>query len=287
MNAMLAPLHPHSVDRSTGVVTPKLPKFELSLQSIVVVDGRECKVVRRVSGDRWELVDMADGCLSFPTDEEIASKMRDGNWYFDGESGIRIYAPPPPSPIAIGPKAHASNLRKHAYVEACLATPEGLRCSRTFINPIAARVAAEREEDPPAFTTILNWIGEYRRFGEAYGTAAYSDRHDRKGRPAKAPFEHLSEPIQEALDAWLVVGKKALAYALLVKRVRELDEDRGHLIAPTLDPDYLDQLTPSRRISPGRRSLCRTVLMRKSTSTTRPSTSCWSMRAAFPSAAPT
>jgi len=213
------------------------PQFALTPGGTVVIAGRSFLVERRHANGRWQFV-ATDNCeLCFKNDHELALLMRDGEFYIEGGRRGQVFAPP--SPIAVGPKAHEQNIRKHAYVDACLKTGE-LRRSRRWLLPAIHAVATERGEKQPGFTTVLSWLKEYELHGERYGTAAYCDRNDLKGNRKARLLPYQEHAIEKGLDAWLTLRKKRLGYDVVCAEVKKFDEEHGHeLDKGGLDPCFV------------------------------------------------
>lgn len=218
-----------------------VPAFQLPLGMPVVIEGTEFQVERRLQDGRWQFLSVEEGTPRFLSDAQLAELMQGGSFYVEKERGLRAFAPAPISPLLIGPEAHAANQRKHDYVMACVRAPGGLKRSRLALLGIIQEVASARGETPPGFTTVLNWIDEYERHGEYFGTAAYSDRHDLKGArgPRSAAFQ--DQAVALGLDAYLQLGKKRVAYDLVCEAVRKFDEEQGRFLDKgALGPKYVD-----------------------------------------------
>jgi len=126
-------------------------------------------------------------------------------------------------------------------VTTCLAAGQ-LRRSRRWLLPIINETARSRGENPPGFSTVLNWLDEYERHGHLYGTAAYSDRHDLKGSRVTRLMPYQERAIDEGIDAWLMLRKKRLGYDVVCAAVAKYDEEHGHEIDKgALGPKYVDQ----------------------------------------------
>ena len=224
------------------------PLFDLPRGAVVTIESREFVVERRLPGGRWQFISLPDGEPRFHTDGELATLMGRGQFFMSGDGGLRVYAPPPPNPLAVGREAHARNHRKHAYVTAALQSDRTFRRSRGFLVPIIKTCAADRDETAPSFTSVLTWIDEYRRYGEIYGTAAYSDRHDRKGRRGSRLDDYQDRAIEAGLNRFAELGKATAAYATVCAEVRKFDEERGRLLDRGLLPagriDHRGRLKP-------------------------------------------
>jgi putative transposase len=226
------------------------PKFMLTLKSMLMLCGVEYQVERRnpEPDGRWQLLSIAEGTPILKTDRQLADHLAANEFHIPFERGMRLFAPPPLSPIAIGEKAKAANLRKHAYVQACLDAPGGLVRSRPKLMPVIKACAEERNEPPPGFSTVLSWLCEYERYGEVYGTAAYSDRHDLKGGAGSRLLDYQERAIEYGIERWLELGHKAKAYALVEKFIRDFDDKEGDLLdKDALGPTYVDD---GRRLIP-------------------------------------
>ncbi|MGZ3382027.1 MAG: Mu transposase C-terminal domain-containing protein, partial [Isosphaeraceae bacterium] len=242
----------HGQTQAAAVPLPE-PKFILPPGAVVMIGEEEYQVERRLPDGRCQLLSVAEGIPLFQTDRQLADRQLRGEFYVAAERGLRIFAPPPLSPIAIGDKAHEKNLRKHAYVQHCLDEVYPLVLSRQRLVPVIEGCAAARGEEAPAFTTVLSWLKEWQRYGEVYGTAAYSDRHDLKGRFGGRMLDHQERAIEYGIDQWLKLGKKVLAYDLVVDHVRKFDEERGPLLdKASLGPVYVD--SKGRLIPPSKRT---------------------------------
>jgi len=202
------------------------PQFALKPGGVVVIEDRSFIVERRIK-DRWQFLAVDNHEPLFKSDADLAVLLREGRFYIEGDRGGQVFAPPPISPIAVGPDAHKHNLRKHAYVGACLATGE-LRRSRRWLLPQIHALAAERGENVPGFSTVLSWLDEYERHGQLYGTAAYCDRHDLKGNRKERLMPYQEQAIEKGLDAWLTLRKKRLGYDIVCSEVAKYDEERGN-----------------------------------------------------------
>jgi putative transposase len=240
--------HAQKSDLAIGHSPTMQPLFDLTRHSVVVIKDREFVVERRLPGNRWQFLDARNGEPRFHTDAELAVLMGRGEFFMSGEQGVRIYAPPPPSPLAIGPESHERNLRKHAYVSAALENDHAFRRSRGFLVPIITKCAAERGEAPPSFTSVLAWIDEYRRFGDVYGTAAYCDRHDRKGARGSRLEDYQERAIEAGLNRFAELGRASLAYPTVCAEVRKIDDERGRLmdrgLLPPASLDHRGRLKP-------------------------------------------
>ena len=216
------------------------PRVALEPGGVVVLKGRRCLVERRIK-DRWQLLGVEDKEVHLPTDRELARLQSEGRFHTEWCGTRRFRAPAPPTPLSIGPEAHASNLRKHAYVSACLSI-DNLRRSRSLLKPVIRAVAEGRGEKAPGFTTVLNWIDEYERHGPTYGTAAYSDRHDLKGRREQRLLAVQEKAIRIGIDRLLRGGTAPKAYAAVWRFVRLFDAKYGrHLDKTALGPNFVDE----------------------------------------------
>lgn len=208
-----------------GAAAPT-PAFQLPLGAMLTIGDTEHQVERRLPDGRWQFIS-TEGTPRFLSDREIAALMKRGEFYVSRERGMRVFAPPPISPLLVGPKAHAENLRKHDYVAACVGMTGRFKRSRSALVPIIEEIAKSRSEMPPGFTTVLNWIDEFERHGELYGTAAYSDRHDLKGGRGERLLAHQEAAIAVGIEGWFQLGSKVQAYDLVCEEVRKFDSERG------------------------------------------------------------
>ncbi len=224
------------------------PQFAFHPGSLVVLDDQNWVVERRLGTGQWQFLCIDDGLPRFITDEEIAILQREGSFHLHASSSKRVAGPSPISPVVVGDEGRASNLRKHEYVESC----RGLPRSRRILPLTIAEVAAKRGEQAPGFTTVLQWLDECERWGATLGTAAYSDRHDLKGGRGTRVPEHLERALEAGVDAWLQLQNRDLAFAVVEREVRRIDDEEGRSIdKASLPARYVDPagrlLPPSRR----------------------------------------
>lgn len=224
------------------------PRFAFRQNNVVVMDQQNWVVQQRLGTGQWMFLHMETGEPRMLADEEIARRQREGGFHLHPSSSKRTLGPEPLSPIIVGTEGREANLRKHAYVEAC----RGLPRSRRALRPTIAAVAEERGEAAPGFTTVLLWLDEHEVWGATLGTAAYSDRHDLKGGRGSRLPAHLERALDAGIDAWLQLQNGDLAYAVVEKEVRRIDEQEGFLVDKcSLPKRYVDDagrlLPPSRR----------------------------------------
>jgi putative transposase len=224
--------------------TSSNPQFAFRQNTVVVVDGVNWLIQQRLSTGQWLLLQMETGETNLIRDNEIAQLQGEGRFHLHQTSSKVVAAPAPLSPVVIGEKVRAANLRKHEYVQAC----QGLPRSRKALLSVIASVAQKLDEPAPGFTSVLNWMDEFEAWAETFGTAAYSDRHDLKGTRGSRLPAHLDRAIDVGLEAWLQLQNCDLAYAVVRKEVSRIDEEEGHTIDKLSLPEcYVD---PSGRLLP-------------------------------------
>lgn len=225
----------------TDLVTLTQPTFALKPGAVFTMEGERALVERHLPDGKWQFLMIEDREPRFRTDAQLADLMKRGDFFLDHEPGLRVVDVPPISPLLVGPDAQKNNARKHDYVRACLAAPGGFARSRPRLRPIIQAVADSRNETPPGFSTVLGWIDEHKRYGEIWGTAAYSDRHDLKGPRGHQLLPQQERAIEAGIERWLKVRKKGLAYAFVCEQVRAYDEENGAFIdKDALGPEFVD-----------------------------------------------
>lgn len=213
------------------------PRFGFRQNTVVVLDGVNWLVQQRLSTGQWLLSEMETGETNLVRDDEIARLQREGRFHLHQASSRVAAAPAPLSPLVIGEKAREANLRKHEYVQACIGLPR----SRNALLRVISSVAEKRMEPPPSFTSVLNWMDEFEEWGEALGTAAYSDRHDLKGKRGSRLPPHLDRALDLGVEAWLQLQNCDLAYAIVCKEVSRIDEEESDTIDRVSLPEcYVD-----------------------------------------------
>ena len=126
--------------------------------------------------------------------------------------------------------------------EDILAADPLIRRTRSRLVPVIAVCAADRGEERPGFTTVLSWLSEWERFGGVYGTAAYCDRHDLKGKSGGRLAEYQEQAIVEGIEAWFALRSKAKAYAIVCEAVQKFDEREGvNWDKASLPPGLIDE----------------------------------------------
>ncbi|MBN9589026.1 MAG: Mu transposase C-terminal domain-containing protein [Alphaproteobacteria bacterium] len=228
----------------------RTPKMALVVRSRVIIGGHEYDVERRLN-DSWYFLNPKTNEPCCYSDSDIAKLQATGRFHVVFQPNEKSDATLPPSPLCVGEHAHASNMRKLEYVEACVRHPD-FCLSRGVLIPIAEAIAQKRGERVPAFQSMLNWIEKYDRYFAVYGAAAFSDRHDKKGNYGDRTPEYQNRALQVGIDHWLKRQSKANAYASVVEYVREYNAtDASNADKSTLDPKYLDEtgdlLPPSKR----------------------------------------
>lgn len=217
--------------------TCSTPRFAFRQNSVVVMDGVNWLVQQRLSTGQWLLMQMENGETILVRDDEIARFQREGRFHLHQASSKVAAAPAPLSPIVIGEEARAANLRKHEYVQAC----QGLPRSRKALLGVIASVAQKLDEPAPGFTSVLGWMDEFATWGETLGTAAYSNRHDLKGKRGSRLPAHLERAIDVGLEAWLHLQNCDLAYSVVCKEVRRIDREEGDTVDKLSLPEcYVD-----------------------------------------------
>lgn len=230
------------------VITPPAPRFAFRQNNIVVIGTDNWLVQQRLATGQWLLLHVETGETNLLRDDEIARLQRDGRFHLHPASSMIARGPTPPSPVVIGEQGRNANLRKHDYVQAC----QGLSRSRRELLPVIGMVAKKRGEPMPGFTSVLGWMDEFESWGQSVGTAAYSNRHDLKGMRGSRLPAHLDRAIDVGVEAWLHLQNSDLAYAVMCKEVRRIDNEEGHTIDKAALPQcYVDQagrlLPPSLR----------------------------------------
>jgi putative transposase len=243
-----APSNDHGPNE--GVHAAPTPKVALPVNCIVNIDGHEHVVERRLRHSWYFLNPKTNEPCSY-SDSEIAKLQAKGRFYVAWQQKGKPDTDLPPSPLNVGERAHASNMRKLEYVEACIKHPDFCRSAGVLI-PIAEAIAQKRGERTPVLQSLLNWIDQYDHRFAAYGTAAFSDRHDKKGNYGDRTPEYQNRAIQVGIDHWLKRQSKANAYASVVEHVREYNAtDASNADKSTLDTKFLDDagnlLPPSQR----------------------------------------
>lgn len=218
--------------RDAGDLTPKI---ELPVSGRVMVDGVEHLVERRL-GDHWHLLSLEKDVL-FLSDKDVAAKMAAGAFLVrHGDARTRDAL----SPLVVGEKAAIKNLKKYAYVRACLDLPCGPTRSRPALLPTIEAVAAQRGEKVPGFSTVLGWLDLYEAHGGTFGLASLSDRDDVKGKTGS----RLPAWAEEAIAAGLEEYKKpqttiAAAYVKVKTAVAAFSKrERGLIDGCDLYSDY-------------------------------------------------
>lgn len=232
----------------TRLVSTAQPTFALSPGAVFTMEGDRALVERRLPDGKWQFLMIEDREPRFRTDAQLADLMKRGEFFLDDEPGLRVVDVPPISPLLVGPDAQKNNARKYDYVRACLAAPGGFARSRPRLRPIIQAVAEARDETPPGFSTVLSWVDEHRRYGDLWGTAAFSDRHDLKGPRGHQLLPYQERAMQAGIERWLKVRKKGLAYAFVCEQVRAYDRENGAFLGKdALGPQFVDddgQLRP-------------------------------------------
>lgn len=216
------------------------PAFSLPVGAVCNLNGVRVVVERRLSDRTLQFLSVEERTPLFYSDQQLAEMMKEGGFYLENDGGRAETVPPPISPLLVGADAYARNQRKHHYVTSCLSSPDFAR-SRKRLTPIIAEVASALGENPPAFSTILEWIDEHGRHGGHWGTAAYSDRDDLKGTRGSrlAPFQERA--IEVGLHHWVKLRVKKSAYAVVVDEVHRYDAEHGdELDKATLGKKFVD-----------------------------------------------
>ena len=108
---------PAFLSRSGSHLPIPEPTFMLQRGSTITLGGDDYEVERRRQDGRWQLVS-GEGTLLLQTDRDLAERLKRGELCLSHERGMKIFAPPPLSPLVVSEKAHAANLRKFSYVKA-------------------------------------------------------------------------------------------------------------------------------------------------------------------------
>ena len=207
------------------LVTAPEPKFELPLSSLIELDGEEMLVDRKL-GDKWLFINPATKNSEWKTDREIAELQAQRLFRVLKTDRNDTGGSKPRSPLVVGLN-EKGNLRKHAYVEACLNAPDGFRRSRPLLVPIIQALAAERGEEAPGFSTVIEWVGEYEKHFHAYGTACFTDRHDLKGKHGHKLLPFQEKALTLGVNRCLSGMTTVIAYAAVCRYVQLYDAKFG------------------------------------------------------------
>src|SRR3569833_289461 len=140
-------------DAEEKVHAAPTPKMALIVGSLVNINGHEHVVERRLR-DSWYFLNPKTNEPCCYSDFEIATLQAKGPFYVSWQPKNKTDVALPPTPLNVGERAHASNMRKLEYVEACIKHPDFCRSGRVLI-PIAQAIAQKRGESTPAFQSLL------------------------------------------------------------------------------------------------------------------------------------
>lgn len=216
------------------------PKFELPLQSLVKLEGQEMLILKKL-GEKWLFENPNTKDLELRTDKELARLQAQGSFRLINFSRNGNPVPTPRSPLVVGLN-DKENLRKHAYVQACLAAPGGFRFSRRLLIPIIETLAIQRKEEAPGFTTVIDWVKKYERDFPVYGTACFTSRHDLKGKPGHKLLWFQEKALSHGVNRMLSGMTGPVAYAGVCRFIKLFDAKYGrHLDKQALGADAADE----------------------------------------------
>jgi putative transposase len=216
------------------------PKFALPLQSLIELDGQHMLLESKL-GDKWLFVNPDTKNPEWRTDFELAQLQAQGRFRVVKTSRFNDGLAKPQSPLVVGLN-DKGNLRKHAYVQACLNAAGGFRRSRGILVPIIHTVAAGRQETPPGFTTVLEWVSEHEKYFHEYGTACFTDRHDLKGKPGHKLHWVQEKALSLGVNRLLSGMTGPVAYAAVCRYIKLFDVKYGrHLDKKAMGPDAVDE----------------------------------------------
>lgn len=230
-------------DDSQQCATSEGPRFRLAPHTIVRIDGREYVLQRRLR-DRLCFLSW-DGDPLNPTDREIAALQADGRFWVVSQPGQPEKPPSQPvMPLNVGEDAHRENMRRLVYVDACKQHPDYCR-SRRILKPIIEQVAAQlREVNPqekqPCFSAVMGWIALWEKYGNTFGAAALTARHDLKGQYGTRLAEYQLKAIEAGIQVWLNRATKKAAYATVEAEVMRYDRE-GAVDKQSLDAKFIDE----------------------------------------------
>ena len=230
------------VGRANGDQFEKVPepKFALPLLSLVGLDGQEMLVERKL-GDKWLFVNPDTKDAEWRTDSEIAQLQAQGRFHLVKMNRSGEKATTPRSPLVVGLN-DKGNLRKHAYVQVCLNAPGGFGFSRPILLPIIRKLAGERGERVPGFTTVVDWVKKHEKHFEDYGTACFTDRHDLKGKPGHKLLPFQEKALTLGVNRCLSGMTGPVAYAAVCRYVQLFDAKYGrHLDKKALGLPFVDE----------------------------------------------
>ena len=118
---------------------------------------------------RVEIENLIDNSKRFLSDAELADLAGLDEIHVEVlPGGVVVQAPPPRAARTDAEDAHCR--RCMAYVRPCL----GLSRSRPVLEPVIGRVAEARDEEPPHFNTVNNWLKRWHdKNGQRFGDSVF------------------------------------------------------------------------------------------------------------------
>lgn len=189
-----------------------LPGIRLKPGSYVDVEGRRCLVDKK-QGEHWILIDAENGGLRIFTQEALIENLSKGLLSTVPQTRTGKIAPAAVPPLAVKPKYHAENQRKHAYVQAVLNHPDGFRRSAPWIREAIKPVAEARAEKCPSPNSVMNWVDLHEMYFATHGLAAYTNRHDRSGKPGSRLLRPQERAVELGVEKMLAGQPAEMAHA--------------------------------------------------------------------------
>lgn len=161
-------------------------QFDLRPGDILLIGKREdpairtFKVEERIAAlphlsSRIELRDVQTGQKEYYDDRTLAELARLGECWASEVAASRKKRGPIPRRLSLTEKQEVSADRALAYVTGCLSLPD-FRRSRRTLKPVIERIANDRGEEKPGFTTVLSWLDSWIQNGDIHGKAALAPR---------------------------------------------------------------------------------------------------------------
>jgi putative transposase len=162
--------------------------------ALVIIDGLEHRLDRKVTATLWQLENTRNGCLDRLEYADLQRKYVDGTLVFPGSANVSHCGP---ANSAISPQDHDLAVLRLAYVREALKVPNSREQLERSIAEVWSKI--KNPTKAPCSTTVYLWKRRYRAANGDYRVLV--DNSKGKGnRTARYPSEVL-EFCHEAIEA--------------------------------------------------------------------------------------